>query len=162
MVDPITAMTAGTIVQLAFQAFLNSEAGKANISKASEILTEKVLSQMNALRQKIWGRLRYKSRKMQELETTIKQTQQVTPAQLENIAAYLQVEMDNDEKFAAEVKQLAQEIHQEISVAQQGQNVQNVFGGTGEQFNNEDINAPTVQGDSGHSISITYNNSPQP
>jgi hypothetical protein len=113
MVDPMTAMTAGAIVQLAFQAFLNSEAGKASLGKASEILTEKVLTQMDALRQKIWGRLRFKSRKMQELETTVKQTQQVTPAQLENIAAYLQVEMDNDEKFAAEVKQLAQEINLE-------------------------------------------------
>jgi K+-sensing histidine kinase KdpD len=140
MVNPMTAMSAGTIVQLAFQAFLNPEVGKASISKASEILTEKVLTQMDVLRQKIWGRLRFKSRKMQELETTIKRSQQVTPNQLENIATYLQMELNHDEKFATEVKQLAQEIHQEISTMQQGQNVRNVPGGQEQPFNNQNIN----------------------
>lgn len=112
--DPVTAMTAGTIVQAAFQAFLNSEAGKASVDKMSEILTEKGLTQMEELRQKIWGRLRLKSRKMQALSTAVEQTQQVTLAQMDNIAAYLRVEMDYDDRFAAEIRQLADRIAQEF------------------------------------------------
>jgi hypothetical protein len=134
MVDPVTTITAGAIVQLAFQSFLSPEAGKASASKLSESLTEKVLTQMGELRQKIWGRLRFKSRKMQALSTAVRQTQQVTSAQIDDIAAYLRMEMEYDDRFATELKQLAERIYQDLRGEPQGSPLLQAFGGQPSQW----------------------------
>lgn len=119
-----------------------------------EKFTEAALSKMDKLRQKIWNKLRGNS----NAENAIVAVEQGSKADLEKVAAYLQVALTEDEQFKQEVEQLAREIHQEISIGKvQGQNVQNVFGGEGQQFNSVSSNAPTIQGGSGHSVTINYN-----
>ena len=71
----------------------------------------------------------------------------------------LQVAMDTDPKFAQDIQQLAQEINQEINIDKiEGRNVQNVYGG--EAFQSNDAHAATIQGGSGHSVTINYNPPP--
>ncbi|NJO78154.1 MAG: hypothetical protein HC827_06255 [Cyanobacteria bacterium RM1_2_2] len=150
MLDPVSAaVTVEMIVSLAFQGFLNSEAGKASVGKVAEKLTEATLEKVGQLRKLIFERLRGKSPELQQIEAKVEQAGQITPEQLEEVKAYLHVEMNNDKQFAAEVKQLAAQIQQEINIAQmQGQqNNQIVYpGGHGQQFNNENIKAPVQQG----------------
>lgn len=149
MFEPVSiAISVGTIISLAFQGFLNSEAGKASVGKVTEKLTEATLEKIGQLRKLIFERLRHKT-KVQEIEAAIDQTAQVTPEQLETLKAYLQVEMNEDPQYEAEVKQLAAQIQQEINIAQmQGQQNNQIVHphGHGQQFNNENINAPVQQG----------------
>jgi hypothetical protein len=162
MIDPVSAvLSVGTIVSLAFQGFLNSEAGKASVGKVAEKVTEVTLEKMGQLRRLIMGRLRGKSPELEQIAATVEQQQPLTPEQVEAVKAYLHVEMGSDPPFAEEVKQLAAEIQQEINIAQmQGQqNIQIVnSGGHGQQFNNENINASVQQG----TINNYYGTPPQP
>jgi len=119
-----------------------------------EKLTEAALSKMDELRQKIWKKLRGNP----NAENALVAVEQGSKADLDKVAAYLQVALTEDDHFKQEVEQLAKEIHQEISIGKvQGQNVQNVFGGEGQQFNSVSSNAPTIQGGSSHSVTINYN-----
>ena len=62
--------------------------------------------------------------------------------------------MAEDDEFAQQVKSLAQEIQQVISIGQvQGQNVQNVFGGEANQVNNP--TGPVITGGSNNTYNIT-------
>ncbi|MBP5974714.1 hypothetical protein HW132_18730 [Brasilonema sp. CT11] len=142
--EPAT-LTAAAIATLAFS--------KA-IEKTAETLTASVLNKLNNLREKIFHRFKGH----QKLEQTLAKAQKEgSKADVDLIAAYLQVAMDTDDKFAQDIQQLAQEINQEINIGNiEGRNVQNVYGG--EAFQANDANAPTFQGGSGHSVTINYNN----
>ncbi len=147
--EPVT-ITAATIATLAFTKFLES-----SVSKLSEKFTETAIAKMDQLRQLIWQKLRGNPR----AETTLAAVEQGSKPDLERLTVYLQDAMEDDSQFAAEVETIAKEIQQEISIgAVQGKNVQNVFGGEAYQVN--DSKAPVIQGGSGHTISISYNNSP--
>ena len=55
--------------------------------------------------------------------------------------------MEWDKNFAQEVQTLTREIQQEIEIGEmRGENIQNVYGGEGNQYNNKDNKAPIFQG----------------
>jgi hypothetical protein len=101
MVDPVT-LTAGAIAQLAFQKFIESGAGK-----LAEKFTEGAIAKMDKLREKIWARLRGRPGGQNALLAAEKGSK----ADLENVAAHLQLAMVEDPQFADEIRSLAQEIH---------------------------------------------------
>ena len=104
MVDPVTTLTASAIANLAFQKFIESGAGEL----AKKFSTE-AIAKMDTLLKRIWSKLRGKPR-VEEVKAVIDQTHKVTPEQVNQIAAYLQVVMDEDPQFANDIKVLAQEI----------------------------------------------------
>ncbi|MGC1199560.1 MAG: hypothetical protein WA882_21885 [Geitlerinemataceae cyanobacterium] len=146
MVEPLT------VVALAFstlKAVANSEPGKkfveGVIGKVAENFTEGSLKKAGELRQAIVDKLRGNSEAVQALKD-VKETGSETA--LRDVADYLNVAMRKDETFARQVQQLTQEIHQTLVRFDDvnGRNVQQILGGTGQQFNNEKIDAPVQQG----------------
>lgn len=105
MADPMTTLTASAIATLAFQKLIESGAGEL----AKKFSTE-AIAKMDTLLKRIWAKLRSKPR-VEEVKTVIDQTQKITPEQVNQIAAYLQVAMDEDPQFAKDVRLLAQEIN---------------------------------------------------
>lgn len=104
MADPVTTLTASAIATLAFQKFLETGAGEL----AKKFSTE-AIAKMDMLLKHIWVKLRGKPW-VEEVKATIDQTHKITPEQVNQIAAYLQVAMDEDPKFAHDIRLLAQEI----------------------------------------------------
>lgn len=151
MADPVT-LTVGTIAALAFTKFLESTAGE-----AAKKLTPAVLNKMEALRQKIWAKLRGIP-EVEELNATVKKDGKVTDQQIKLLPPHLEAAMKGDEAFAQDIRQLASEINQEINIGQiLGENVQNVYGGSAVQIN--DPNAPVFTGDiSGGTFNFTITN----
>jgi uncharacterized protein involved in tellurium resistance len=128
--EPVSAIAVSTIAQLAFNEFIKSGAGelaKQSLGGAIELAKQ--------LRHKIQAKLQGNDRAQKaiaELE------QQGTPATLEKVTKYLDLEMAEDETFAAEVRQIAQQI-----VNIQNQTVSN------REYNNygrDQINIETIQG----------------
>lgn len=101
--EPVT-ITAATIATLAFTKFLEGSAGK-----AAEKFTEAAFTKMDDLRKQIWAKLRGRAR-VEEVKTSIEKTAQVTEAQVNQLAAYLQVAMDDDPQFANQIQTIAHEI----------------------------------------------------
>lgn len=135
-------LTAGAIATLAFtKAF----------EKTIEKLTEATIAKINELRKKIWD----KFRGTLKAETALIEAEKGSKPDLDRVAAYLQVVMNEEPEYAAEIEKLAREIQQEINIGQiQGQNVQNVYSGEAQQNNAIGTNAPVIQGGSGHSITF--------
>lgn len=104
MADPATTLTAGAIAALAFQKFV--EAGAGELAKK---FTAEAVAKMDTLLKRIWAKLRGKAR-VEEVRTTLDQGQKMTPEQVNQIAAYLQVAMDEDPQFSRDIQVLAQEI----------------------------------------------------
>jgi hypothetical protein len=102
MTDPVTAITASTIATLAFQEFVKSGAGE-----LAKKFTTEAIAKMNALRQKIWDKLRGKP----TAEKAIVAIQQGSSAELDRLVAYLEVAMAEDPAFADEIRLMAQEIN---------------------------------------------------
>ncbi|WP_375495656.1 hypothetical protein [uncultured Nostoc sp.] len=91
-------LTAAAIVTLAFtKAF----------EKTIEKFTEAALVKMDALRKKIWEKLRGNP----NAEKALSAVEDGNKAELEKVAGYLQYVMLEDKQFAAEVQALAQEIN---------------------------------------------------
>jgi hypothetical protein len=105
MADPVTTLTASAIATLAFQKFIDSAAGEL----AKKFSTE-AIAKMDTLLKRIWAKLRGKPW-VEEVKATLDQTHTITPEQVNQIAAYLQVAMDEDPQFARDVQMLAQEIN---------------------------------------------------
>lgn len=105
MADPVTTLTARAIATLAFQKLIDSAVGEL----AKKFSTE-AIAKMDTLLKRIWAKLRGKPR-VEEVRTTIDQTHKITPEQVNQIAAYLQVAMDEDPQFARDIQMLAQEIN---------------------------------------------------
>lgn len=105
MVGPLSAWTASTIATLAFQKFV--EAGSGELAKK---FTIEAIGKMDILLKRIWTKLRGKPR-VEEVKATVEQTQKITPEQINQIAPYLQVAMDEDPEFANDIRLLAQEIN---------------------------------------------------
>ena len=104
MVGPVSALTASAIATLAFQKFV--EAGSGELAKK---FTTEAIGKMDILLKRIWTKLRGKPR-VEEVKATVEQTQKITPEQINQIAPYLQVAMDEDPEFANDIRLLAQEI----------------------------------------------------
>ncbi|ASC73718.1 hypothetical protein XM38_046900 [Halomicronema hongdechloris C2206] len=105
MADPVTTFTASAIATLAFQKFIDSAAGEL----AKKFSTE-AIAKMDTLLKRIWAKLRGKPR-VEEVKATLDQNHNITPGQVNQIAAYLQVAMDEDPQFAKDIQILAQEIN---------------------------------------------------
>jgi hypothetical protein len=139
MTEPIT-LTVGAIAALAFTKFLESSAGE-----AAKKLTPAVLDKIEALRTRIWNRLRGIP-EIDELNATVEKGEFVTDQQIKLLTPHLEAAMKEDNAFAQEVRQLANEINQEINIGEiLGENVQNVYGGSAVQIN--DPRAPIFTGD---------------
>jgi len=104
MADPLTTLTAGAIATLALQKFI--ESGMGELSKK---FSTEAIAKMDTLLKRILAKLRGKPR-VEEVKATIDHNQKITPEQINQIAAYLQVAMDEDPQFARDIQTLAQEI----------------------------------------------------
>jgi len=128
------------------------------IEKTVETITESTLEKLKLLRQKIWDKFKNKP----NVQNALTKAEEGSKADLDLAAAYLQVEMDSDDQFGAEIQSLAKEIHQEINIDKvEGKNIQNISGGEGYQSNdssNQSNNskAPTFQGVKDSPITINY------
>ena len=134
--EPITT---GFIVTLAF-----TKAFETTIEK----FTEAAVAKMDRLRQKIWDKLRGNPK----AENAIAAVEQGSKADIEKVAAYLQVAMDVDDNFAQEVETLAREIQQEINIGKVQGAPWNVPGGDAQSA--KESKAPFIQGGSGNTNSI--------
>lgn len=100
MSDPVTT-AAVAIATLAFQKFVESKS-----EELAKQFTESSLRSMDDLRRKIWGKLQRQPR----AEAALTNVEQGSKVDLEQVTAYLQVAMEADPQFAAEVLQLAQTV----------------------------------------------------
>jgi hypothetical protein len=106
MIDPGTAlMAAGKIMTLAVQKFIESGSGELGKKFTTEAVTK-----MDILLNRIWRKLQGKPR-VEEVRESVEKNQKITSDQISQIAAYLQVAMDEDSQFANEVCALAKEIN---------------------------------------------------
>lgn len=100
--EPVTVLTAGAIAKLAFEEF--AKAGGGELAKKS---LGGAIDLVKALRDKIQAKFKGNDR----AETAIAEAErQGTPAALEKVTKYLELEMMEDEAFATEIKQMAQQI----------------------------------------------------
>lgn len=100
--EPVTALTAGVIVKIAFEEF--AKAGGSELAKKS---LGGAIDLVKALRDKIQAKFKGNDR----AETAIAEVeQQATPVALEKVTKYLDLEMMEDDGFATEIKQIAQQI----------------------------------------------------
>jgi len=100
--EPVTTLTAAAIADLAFRKFIESGAGE-----LAKKFTEGAILQMDALRQKIWDKMRGKP----TAELAITSVEQGSKAELDRLVAYIQVAMDDDPHFADELQVMAQQIN---------------------------------------------------
>ncbi|MEO0432050.1 MAG: hypothetical protein AAF151_10190 [Cyanobacteria bacterium J06656_5] len=143
MTDPLSAASIATLI------FTTA------VGKLTEALTEDARKQLG---QKLQTLKQLLSNKFQgKAKSALASADKGDDASIGKVSSYLDIAMDEDDDFAQQVRALAQEIQQVISIDQvQGQNVQNVFGGEGNQVNSPD--GPVVMGGSGNTIHITTNN----
>ncbi len=100
--DPTTAIAASTIAQLAFNEFIKSGSGE---------LAKKSLGSAIDLVKNLRERIRTKFQGNGRAETALAEVeQQGNLAALEKVTKYLDVEMMEDEVFATQVRQIAQQI----------------------------------------------------
>ncbi len=125
-----TTLVAGTIAGLAFNEFIKSGAGE---------LAKKSVGGAIDLLKNLRDRIQAKFRGNERAETALFEVeQQGTQAALEKVTKYLDIEMMEDEAFATEVRQIAQQI---INI--QNQNIST------RQYNNQgrdQINVENMQG----------------
>ena len=100
--EPVTTLTAAAIADLAFRKFIESGAGE-----LAKKFTEGAIVKMDALRQKIWDKLRGKP----TAESAITSIEQGSKAELDLLIGYLNVAMGEDPQFADEIRLMAQEIN---------------------------------------------------
>jgi uncharacterized protein YpuA (DUF1002 family) len=156
MIEQLTLVLATPIAKAILDKFYEG-VGKKLGEKAVDLLPEKV----KQLGQLVWEKcLRGKP----GTDDLLQKAANGSAEDEQKLTEYLHRVLENDPELKQQVQKIADEIHQQIQIDDVvGKNVQQVFGGKGEQFNNENVNAPTVQGGQGHTISITYNNpSPNP
>lgn len=148
MVEPVT-LTASIIANLAFQKCL--EAGAGELGKK---FTSEAIAKMDALRKKLWDRLRGRSPKLDEALDKVEEGDRQA---LLTISKNLDVAMDEDEDFATELKVLAQEIH--AGKLQDNSNMNQTVTGD----NNTNIQAKAEQGGTNYNAqSITVNHHSTP
>lgn len=131
MVDPISALGIAAFAFL--NGFVQSEPGKkfveGIVGKLGEKTLEAGLEKGGELKRKIAERLSGNPK----AESAIAAADQGDQKALKSVAAHLQLEMDEDEVFATELQQMAEQI---INIGKiEGHNVQNVYGGQGLQVN---------------------------
>jgi hypothetical protein len=145
MIDPVMAVawafsTVGTIAQ--------SEQGKkfieSTIGKTAEKMTEAGIKKIDELRRAIVAKLKGNP----AAEEALKKVEAFgAEDDLRDVASYLDMVARKDDAFAQQVQSLVQEIKTLVQFDDvNAKNAQQIFGGTGQQFNNENIDAPVQQG----------------
>jgi hypothetical protein len=124
-VEPISVL--GIAVLAFLNGFVKSELGKkfieSIVGKLGEKTLEAGLERGGELKRKIVERLSGNA----NAESAITAAEQGDQEALRTVAEHLQLAMDADESFAAELQQMADQI---INIGKiEGQNVQNVYGG---------------------------------
>lgn len=154
MADPVTlTVVASAILSLVFKPYLESTA-----EQVAEKLNPVVLSKINALRQKIWQKLRG-IREVEELNKTVEAGGTVTEQQVKLLTPHLEAAMKDDPAFDREIRNLAQQIQQEININQgSGSEVWNVIGHA-EKNEFIDNKAPVIKDNTG-TININYGQPP--
>lgn len=100
--EPVATLTTAAIAQLAFNEFIKSGSGE---------LAKKSLSSAIDLVKNLRDRIRTKFRGNGRAEIALAEVeQQGNQAALEKVTKYLDVEMMEDETFATQVRQIAQQI----------------------------------------------------
>lgn len=100
--EPTTTLVAGTIAGLAFNEFIKSGVGE---------LAKKSVGGAIDLVKNLRDKIQTKFRGNERAETALAEVeQQGNQAALEKVTKYLDVEMMEDEAFATEVQQIAQQI----------------------------------------------------
>ena len=121
-------------IAIATLAFIGTKVGETLVEK----FTEAVLPKANALRQKIWDKLRGNP----NAEIALQAAENGSATDLEVVADYLKIAMREDNEFAGEVKQLAEEIEKETEEDTKSI-VMNIFGGKGYQNNSQNYGGTT-------------------
>ncbi|MEN8443650.1 MAG: hypothetical protein ABG776_01420 [Cyanobacteria bacterium J06555_13] len=153
MPDPVSPLTVGSIATLALTKFLESSAGE-----AAKQLTPTVLAKIDTLRQKIWTKLRGNP-EVKALTTTIETIGQASEQQVQQLTPCLEKAMQADIAFAQEIRQLANEINQEINIHQGSDGeVWNVIG-KAEKNEFTDNKAPIIKDNTG-TVNISYGQPP--
>ena len=98
-------ITAATIATLAFQKFV--EAGAGELAKQ---FTQDALKKMDDLRKLVWSKLINRDPDLRPTAQAIEQSHKITPEQLEEITAHLQIAMKKEPQFAQQVQTIAHEI----------------------------------------------------
>lgn len=98
-------ITAATIATLAFQKFV--EAGAGELAKQ---FTQDAIKKMDDLRKLVWSKLIHRDPDLRPTAQAIEQNHKVTPEQLEEITAHLQIAMKKEPQFAQQVQTIAHEI----------------------------------------------------
>jgi hypothetical protein len=98
-------ITAATIATLAFQKFV--EAGAGELAKQ---FTQDAIQKMDGLRKLVWSKLIHRDPDLRPTAQTIEQSHKITPEQLEEITAHLQIAMKKEPQFAQQVQTIAYEI----------------------------------------------------
>lgn len=130
MTEPITAMTAGAILNLAFQKFVASGA-----SEAAKKTIEKGVSLTEKLKGKIISKLEGKE-KAREALTVLKE--RYSTAHLAQLEMYLDLEMKRDNIFATELREVAQQMIAFQNQATVSRNYEN--------YGRDQINIDTISG----------------
>ena len=134
--DPVTAIAAAEIVKLAFSEF--AKAGAGELAKKS---VGGAIDLVKNLRDKIKAKFQGNERVEKALAEV---EQQGTPAALEKVTKYLDLELDEDEAFATEVRQIAQQI---INIQNQNNSSREYNNYGRDQINIENIQGnPTIGG----------------
>jgi hypothetical protein len=144
MIDALAAVTWAFSVGTAIA---NSEPGKkfieGTIGKVAEMVTEAGVAKINDLRQWIIEKLQGNS----AAQEAIAQAEAGSIDDLKDVASYLEMAARKDAGLAQELTQRVQEIQTLVQFDDvNAKNVQQVLGGTGHQYINEEIKAPVQQG----------------
>lgn len=110
---------------------------------AGEKLAEGAVVKLDDLRKMIWAKLR--GQPVEKVKAAIEQKQPITQTQIDQLAAYLQVAMDSDPKFAQEAQTLAHEITL-MQVEDNSSMNQTNYGGTNYQTKTGDNNVNSFGG----------------
>ncbi|MBD1846353.1 hypothetical protein H6F89_23610 [Cyanobacteria bacterium FACHB-63] len=150
MADPFSALGIAAFAFLSH--FAQSEAGKKFIESIVGKLGEKTLEAGLQKAVELKAIVVKKLRGNPAAEQAIVAAERGDEKALQTIGAYLNVAMVEDEAFATQVRQIAEQI---INIGKiEGRNVQNNYGG--ENFQVNDPNAPTIQGGSNNTINFNY------
>jgi hypothetical protein len=134
MPEPIATLTAIAIADLAFKKFIESASGE-----LAKKFTESAIAKMDELRQKIWEKMRGRSPKLDEALAKVEGGDR---AALETVAKNLDVVMDEEPEFKAQIQAIAHEITL-MQIEGDGL-VQNNYGGTN--FQNQINGGEVYQG----------------
>ncbi|PZO44509.1 MAG: hypothetical protein DCF19_01810 [Pseudanabaena frigida] len=99
--EPVSAIAAAKIAEIAFQEFAKSSAGE---------LAKKSVGGAIDLVKNLRDKIKAKFQGNERVEKALAEVEQGSPTALEKVTKYLDIELDEDEVFATEVRQIAKQI----------------------------------------------------